>query len=92
MISEHLIREGKFELEEIFNEEAGILATTEFRNAFQKLHQVIQNRFFHLKICKKILKSIKNRDLGPAIEWVQNKEEFRFNDSKLLFGMHKLQV
>jgi len=40
LISEHLIREGKFELEEIFNEEAGIIATTEFRNAFKKLHQV----------------------------------------------------
>lgn len=80
VISDYLIREGKFNLEQTFEEEAEHKEdSSEFIKSFQRLHR--------------ILESIQQKNLAPVIAWVEeNREKFNEYESKLLFFMHKLQV
>lgn len=80
MISDYLIREGQFNLEQIFEEESKLKEnSSEFIKSFQRLHR--------------ILESIHQKNLEPVISWVEeNREKFNEYESKLLFFMHKLQV
>jgi len=75
-IAENLIREGKFECEEMLCEEAGLA-----------LNESLKEQFLTLK---KLMEAVDEHNLDVLIEWAeQNKAELESIGSSLLFFLHR---
>jgi len=78
ILMSHFIREGQFELAEIFSKESNIPISDEMKNQFQDLFNIVE--------------AIKRKDLNPALKWASEKREIlKKNNSSLEFELHKLQ-
>ncbi|OUM67384.1 hypothetical protein PIROE2DRAFT_65992 [Piromyces sp. E2] len=78
ILMSHFIREGQFELAEIFSKESNIPISDEMKNQFQDLFKIVE--------------AIKKKDLIPALKWASEKREIlKKNNSNLEFELHKLQ-
>jgi len=78
ILMSHFIREGQFELAEIFSKESNIPISDEMKNQFQDLFNIVE--------------AIKKKDLNPALKWASEKREIlKKNNSNLEFELHKLQ-
>eukprot|EP01016_Furgasonia_blochmanni_P038347 TRINITY_DN461_c0_g2_i9.p1 TRINITY_DN461_c0_g2~~TRINITY_DN461_c0_g2_i9.p1 ORF type:complete len:293 (-),score=61.08 TRINITY_DN461_c0_g2_i9:561-1439(-) len=76
-ISEHLMREGKFEIAQTLQKESGCMIDEIHCEKFRELHQIINE--------------IKKSNLIPAIEWAErNAAKLKHHDSDLLFNFHKM--
>ncbi|PPQ78096.1 hypothetical protein CVT25_015630 [Psilocybe cyanescens] len=77
-IALHFLRTGQFEVAETFLQESEINISEDLRNQFVDLHQ--------------ILKFLRNSDIGPALKWAKNHQEFlRARSSPLEFYLHRSQ-
>ena len=86
IIAEHLIRDGHENISEIFEKECGVTVSEEFKTGFKDL-------------CR-ISESLKQRQVGPALEWTNQqielaqkakKEQKEIDDlQSLAFQLHRL--
>ncbi|KAG9226358.1 hypothetical protein CCMSSC00406_0003237 [Pleurotus cornucopiae] len=77
-IALHFLRTGQFDLAETFLQESDATIPPEIRSQFVGLHE--------------ILKALRNHDITPALEWVQQKRTFlRERSSPLEFNLHRSQ-
>jgi len=78
VITNHLYRQGRFKLGEIFSKEANI-----------QINPSLKQEFFEMyRICD----TIKNRNLIPALEWAKKHQpELQKRGSSLEFKLHHLQ-
>jgi len=77
-IALHFLRTGQFEVAETFLKESAIDIPVELRSQFMDLHR--------------ILKAIRNQDLGPALAWAKKNRVFlRSRSSPLEFYLHRSQ-
>jgi len=73
VILQHLYREGRVDISEALSKESGITEYQEQKEPFLELNQ--------------ILEALKNRDLGPALDWVaKNREGLNMRGTTLLFS------
>ncbi|ORX57273.1 hypothetical protein BCR36DRAFT_279244 [Piromyces finnis] len=78
ILMSHFVREGQFELAEIFSKESNIPISDEMKNQFQDLFNIVE--------------AIKKKDLKLALNWASEKRYLlKKNNSNLEFELHKLQ-
>jgi len=77
-IAQHFLRTGQFRTAEVFIEESGIDVSPDMREHFAELHQIIS--------------SLRQDDIGPALEWTECKRSFLlYRSSPLEFYLHRSQ-
>ncbi|KAF8636596.1 hypothetical protein AX17_003406 [Amanita inopinata Kibby_2008] len=77
-IALHFLRTGQFEIAETFLKESCVDISVEMRSQFVDLHR--------------ILKAIRNQDLGPALAWASKHRTFlQSRSSPLEFYLHRSQ-
>ncbi|XP_070210270.1 E3 ubiquitin-protein ligase RMND5A-like isoform X2 [Littorina saxatilis] len=77
VICEHFLRQGMLEIAEALNEDAGLNLSQERKEPFLELHR--------------ILEALKNKDLGPALQWAEmHRERLSEENSSLEFRLHRL--
>eukprot|EP00210_Caulerpa_lentillifera_P004947 g4721.t1 len=77
---EHLLKDGRFELCDIFEKEAGIPEPKELKESYMKLHSIVQD--------------LKRRDLDSALKWaIENRLKINPNGkpSRFEFQLHRLR-
>ncbi|THH32103.1 hypothetical protein EUX98_g2081 [Antrodiella citrinella] len=77
-IAQHFLRTGQFRTAEVFVEESGINVSPELQDNFAELHEIIS--------------SLRQNDIGPALEWAEcNRSFLLFRSSPLEFYLHRSQ-
>ncbi|KAH8106710.1 CTLH/CRA C-terminal to lish motif domain-containing protein [Cristinia sonorae] len=77
-IAQHFLRTGQFRTAEVFIEESGIDISPDMREHFAELHR--------------IMSSLKENDIGPALEWTERNRQFLSSrSSPLEFHLHRSQ-
>lgn len=77
---EHLLKDGRFTLCDVFEKEAGIIETKELKESYKKLHAVVED--------------LKQRDLESALQWaISHRSEISQTDrpSHFEFQLHRLR-
>ncbi|EJD53026.1 hypothetical protein AURDEDRAFT_110825 [Auricularia subglabra TFB-10046 SS5] len=78
-VASHFIRTGQFAVAATFLEESGVVLSDEIQPKFLEMHGIVD--------------ALRRRDIGPALQWVNDNREFlRGRGSRLEFCLHRSQI